>query len=178
MATKKVLNHQGKYLTLILRHAPEQAGITLDSSGWAPIEPLLRATKLSLQELEEIVAADEKGRFEFSDDQAKIRASQGHSVDVDLGYESKDPPQFLYHGTSADNMPLINKNGLLKMERHDVHMFDNYDLALSIATKRRKNPIVIKIKSQDMVMAGYKFKLSTNNVWLTESVPQQFLAIA
>jgi putative RNA 2'-phosphotransferase len=175
MVTKKVLNRQGKYLTLILRHAPEQAGITLDSGGWTSVNPLLLATKLSLQELEEIVAADEKGRFEFSDDRAKIRASQGHSVDVDLGYKSKEPPQFLYHGTSADNMPSINKNGLLKMERHDVHMFDNYELALSIATKRRRNPIVIKIKSQDMVVAGYEFRLSTNNVWLTENVPPQFL---
>ncbi len=177
MVTKKVLNHQGKYLTLILRHAPEQAGITLDSSGWTSVKPLLLATKLSLQELEEIVTADEKGRFEFSDDRTKIRASQGHSVDVDLGYESKEPPQFLYHGTSADNIPSINNNGLLKMGRHDVHMFDNYDLALSIATKRRKNPIVIKIHAQDMEAAGHTFKLSTNNVWLTEYVHPTFLSV-
>jgi putative RNA 2'-phosphotransferase len=177
MVTKKVLNRKGKYLTLILRHSPDQAGIALDSGGWTDVDTLLLAINLSLSELEEIVAADEKGRFEFSDDRTKLRASQGHSVEVDLGYEIKLPPQYLYHGTSKNHFDGIIKNGLLKMYRHDVHMFDSYQQALEVATKRRPNPAVLKIAAQEMATNGYQFKLSTNNVWLTEIVPPRYLWI-
>jgi putative RNA 2'-phosphotransferase len=175
MVTKKVLNRKGKYLSLILRHEPDQAGITLDSGGWTDVGALLLAIKLSLPELEEIVEADEKGRFEFSDDRTKLRASQGHSVEVDLGYEIGLPPQYLYHGTSRNNFAGIRDNGLMKMDRHDVHMFDNHQQALEVATKRRPNPAVLKIAAQEMATNGYQFKLSTNNVWLTEIVPPRYL---
>jgi len=177
MATKKVLNRKGKYLSLILRHEPDQAGITLDSGGWTKVDSLLLAIKLSMSELEEIVTADEKGRFEFSDDRTKIRASQGHSVEVDLGYEVKVPPQYLYHGTSRDNISGIKAHGLLKMGRHAVHLFDNHQQALDVATRRRSNPIVIRVSAKEMSENGFVFKLSTNNVWLADLVPSKYLDI-
>jgi putative RNA 2'-phosphotransferase len=151
MATKKVLNRKGKYLSLILRHEPDQAGITLDSAGWTEVESLLISIKLSLKELEEIVSTDEKGRFEFSLDKAKIRACQGHSVEVNLEYQFQNPPQYLYHGTSKNYLNSIMEHGLLKMDRHDVHMFDSHVQALGVATKRRPNPVVIRIAAQEMV---------------------------
>jgi putative RNA 2'-phosphotransferase len=166
---------KSKYLSLILRHNPGKVNITLDEHGWVSIDILLKAIKWELQELSEVVENNDKKRFEFNEDKTKIRASQGHSIDVDLDYEIKTPPEFLYHGTSRDNIDSIRKSGLLRMSRHDVHMFDDYLFALDIAEKRRKNPVVLIIDAKEMVSDGYHFKLSTNNVWLTNTVLPKYL---
>jgi putative RNA 2'-phosphotransferase len=161
---------------MILRHDPGQAGIVLDEAGWTSVDYLLVAINLSMETLEEIVAADEKNRFEFNPGRTKIRASQGHSVSIDLGYDVMSPPLYLYHGTSLDNLESIMRYGLLKMERHDVHMFEDYKLALEIATKRRKNPVVLRIASGEMFEDGYIFKKSTNDVWLTLFVDKKYIS--
>jgi len=166
---------RSKFLSLILRHDPGKANISLDEQGWVSVDILLKAIKWELFELVEVVDTNDKKRFEFSENGKKIRASQGHSIDVDLGYETKEPPELLYHGTSRDNFKAISDSGLLKMERHDVHMFDNYKQALDVATGRRRNPAVVTIAAQEMFANGYKFKLSTNNVWLTDVVPPRYL---
>jgi putative RNA 2'-phosphotransferase len=171
----KDLVRKSKYLSLILRHDPGKAGLTLDEQGWVSVNTLLKAIKWELSELKEVVDNNDKKRFEFSEDGRRIRASQGHSIDVDLGYEIIEPPEFLYHGTSRDNNKGISELGLLKMERHDVHLFDDKDRALDIAKKRRRNPCVLTISAKQMSADGYQFKLSTNNVWLTETVPPKYL---
>jgi putative RNA 2'-phosphotransferase len=171
----KELIKRSKYLSLILRHDPSKAGLTLDEQGWVSVNNLLKSIKWNLSELEEVVEKNDKKRFEFSENKKNIRASQGHSIDVDLGYEIIEPPEFLYHGTSNENNKRISELGLLKMERHDVHLFDDKDKALDIAKKRRRNPCVLTISAKQMSADGYQFKRSTNNVWLTETVPPKYL---
>ena len=104
MSLAKIITRKSKYLSLLLRHNPSQAGLILDDSGWVNIDLLLNATNWKISELEEIVYTDEKKRYEFNDSKTKIRASQGHSIDINLGYKIKDPPEYLYHGTSSDNL--------------------------------------------------------------------------
>lgn len=171
----KELIKKSKYLSLILRHDPAKANLILDEHGWVSVNALLKSLGWELFELVEVVQENDKKRFEFSENGKKIRASQGHSVDVDLGYEVKEPPEFLYHGTSNINNKSISERGLLKMDRHDVHLFDDKDKALDIAKKRRRNPCVLTINARQMSADGFQFKLSTNNVWLTETVPPKYL---
>jgi putative RNA 2'-phosphotransferase len=168
---------KSKYLSLVLRHDPGKINIVLDENGWAQTSDLIKALGWKMSDLEEVVENNDKKRFEFDQYKKRIRASQGHSVEVDLGYKEREPPEFLYHGTSRDNYESIRKQGLLKMDRHDVHLFDDKARALDIANKRRRNPGVLTIKAKAMVADGYKFKLSTNNVWLTEIVPTGYLDI-
>jgi putative RNA 2'-phosphotransferase len=172
---EKTLVRRSKYLSLILRHDPGKIGIVLDSAGWASVRDLLRAVGWTFFDLSEVVAKNDKKRFEFSEDQKKIRASQGHSIDINLEYETKAPPEYLYHGTSRDSYGGILKNGLLKMDRHDVHLLDDHDKALDIARKRRPRPMVLTITSRKMVEDGYVFRLSTNQVWLIETVPPKYI---
>lgn len=177
MSLSKSITKKSKYLSLLLRHDPAQAGLVFDEAGWTDVSKLLHAVGWKMDELEEIVSTDEKKRYEFDQFKTKIRASQGHSIDVNLGYEIKEPPEFLYHGTSYNNYDSIKNAGLLKMDRHDVHMFADKELALDIATKRRKKPIVLTIRARAMSEAGFKFKLSANGVWLTETIPPSFLIL-
>lgn len=172
----KSLVKKSKYLSLILRHNPGKVGLTLDSAGWASVNDLLKAVGWSFFDLTEVVTKNDKKRFEFSEDQRKIRASQGHSIEVNLEYAISDPPEFLYHGTSRNHFDSIRDQGLLKMDRHDVHLFANKDKALEIATKRRPKPAVLTIQAREMVKGGYLFRVSTNQVWLVETVPSKYIS--
>jgi len=116
-----------KFLSLILRHEPERVGLSLVDAGWISVDELLRAVNqhgisLTLDQLKHIVATSDKKRFALSEDGLRIRASQGHSVEVDLQYEPQPPPEFLYHGTATRFLDSIRKDGLQRMERHDVHL--------------------------------------------------------
>src|SRR5215472_3029050 len=116
-----------KFLSLILRHEPERVGLKLDSAGWIDVTELLEAVNrngvsLTLEQLEHVVATNDKKRFAFSEDGLRIRASQGHSVGVDLQYERQTPPEFLYHGTPERFVESIRSTGLNKGQRHHVHL--------------------------------------------------------
>src|SRR5206468_2383932 len=125
--TDKEIVRTSKFLSLILRHEPERVGLKLSDAGWAGVDELLRAVNcngvsLTLDQLKHIVATSDKKRFAFSDDGQRIRASQGHSLAVDLQYQPQTPPEFLYHGTATRFLPGIRRDGLQRMQRHDVHL--------------------------------------------------------
>lgn len=168
-----------KFLSLVLRHEPGLIGITLDSAGWANVSELLRACRahgrpLTRDELREAVASDDKRRFSFSEDGRKIRANQGHSIPVELGYEPAAPPAVLYHGTTEKFLPSIREEGLKRGSRHHVHLSPDEETARKVGG-RRGRPVVLKVESGRMHEAGHMFFRSANGVWLTERVPPEYL---
>lgn len=170
-----------KFLSLILRHEPEVVGLTLDKNGWADVKKLIAACavaerKFTFSELEEIVTTNDKKRFAFNDDQTKIRASQGHSLDLEIEYEEKTPPEMLYHGTAEKNLGVIFAEGLKKMSRHHVHLSSDTETARAVGTRYGK-PVIFEIDTAKMLAENYKFYVSANGVWLAEEVPPQFLKI-
>src|ERR1043165_520473 len=164
-----------KFLNLILRHEPERVGIKLDSAGWVPVDELLGALNLhgvllTLEELNHVVATNDKKRFAFSEDGSKIRANQGHSVEVALKYPPEVPPEFLYHGTPEKFLESIRASGLNKGERHDVHLSPDQTTAAKVG-QRRGRPIILKIRAGEMHRKGHIFRRSANDVWLVDYVP-------
>ena len=160
----------------MLRHEPARAGLTLDSAGWADVRQLLGAMHLTPSQLDWIVETNDKKRFEFNEDKTKIRASQGHSIDVDLQYDSAPPPGALYHGTSSNFLDSIFRTGLDKRDRHHVHLSADAATAMTVA-RRRPRPLVLTIHAARMAEDGHTFYLSTNGVWLTERVPSLYIAV-
>ncbi len=163
-----------KTLSLVLRHKPEQIGIVLDIHGWTEVTTLLSKLSITFEELDYIVETNAKKRFAFNIDKTKVRANQGHSVEVDLGFSEKTPPQLLYHGTSYGAMCFIEVDGIKKMKRHHVHLSDNNDTAYTVG-KRHGASYVLLIDSAKMVKDGYKFYQSENGVWLTDFVPVDYI---
>lgn len=168
-----------KFLSLVLRHEPGKIGITLDPAGWVEVRELLeklgRAGKrITPDMLRTVVDTNAKKRFEYSADGRHIRASQGHSVEVDLGYAETVPPEALYHGTAARFLDLIREKGLLKMDRHHVHLSAESKTALQVGARHGK-PVVLTIRAGDLHRAGRTFYQSTNGVWLTDEVPPAYL---
>lgn len=168
-----------RLLSYILRHKPGEYEIVLDESGYTNVDELITKLKahnenIDFEILQHIVDTNNKKRFAFNDDFTKIRASQGHSVDVELGYTEQHPPAILYHGTVEKYLASIMKDGLQKMQRHHVHLSADKATATKVAERRGK-PIILKINTAEMFAAGYKFYLSDNAVWLTDHVPVAFI---
>ncbi|MFY2826559.1 RNA 2'-phosphotransferase [Ruegeria sp. MALMAid1280] len=173
------MSKQSKFISRVLRHEPEAAGLSLLPGGWVRIEDLLQGMKhaghcLSVQELHQLVEENDKRRFSISSDGTLIRAAQGHSVDVDLGLEAIEPPEALYHGTARSNLESIFSEGLNSGRRQQVHLSPDYDAAKRVGQRHGK-PTVLRVGSGDMHRAGHLFYRADNGVWLTDMVPVQFL---
>lgn len=170
---------RSRLLSLILRHKPETVGLTLDENGWVEVSELLAAlsrngTPLTRRELERVVSENDKKRFAFSPDGSKIRASQGHSVTVDLDLREAHPPELLYHGTVEKFLASILQKGLLPGGRHHVHLSQDRSTAFKVGS-RRGNAIILEVHARQMKEDGHRFFLSDNGVWLTDSVPVEYL---
>ncbi|MEU1377144.1 RNA 2'-phosphotransferase [Streptomyces triculaminicus] len=166
-----------KYLSLHLRHQPESIGISLDAQGWVDVDVLLTAAAahgfpVGRQELEHVVATNDKRRFALEGD--RIRAQQGHSVAVDLGLPAAEPPPYLYHGTVGRNVAAIRSEGLSPMNRHHVHLSADRETATRVGARRGK-PVVLAVDAAAMHAAGHVFRVTGNGVWLAERVPPRFL---
>ncbi|MDO7875316.1 RNA 2'-phosphotransferase [Hymenobacter sp. ASUV-10] len=168
-----------KFLSLVLRHQPEVLGIELDENGWTDTATLLRQftrqqRPLTMDELRHVVDTNSKKRFAFNDDFSRIRASQGHSVEVELGYQPVPPPALLYHGTTARFLSGIQAEGLRKGSRHHVHLSADAETAQQVGS-RHGRPVILHIRAADMAAAGHRFYQSANGVWLAEDVPVAFI---
>lgn len=178
---EKTAKSVSKFLSFVLRHSPETIKLQLDENGWADVEELILKTnqgesqnKMTIELLNYVVENNDKKRFAFNDDKTKIRASQGHSVSVELDLAETKPLEFLYHGTVSKFLENIKKEGLQKMSRQHLHLSKDKETATIVAS-RRGIPHVLSIRSGEMYRDGFKFYLSENNVWLTDEVPVKYI---
>jgi putative RNA 2'-phosphotransferase len=167
----------GKQISYLLRHNPED--LVMDKHGYVNVESLLKKVGISQQDLDYIVDTNDKKRLAYDESHKKIRASQGHSIKVDVELKSERPPRILYHGTTEENYESIKKTGLTKMKRLYVHLADDKKVAYSVGKRysKRKEPIILNIDAAAMYADGIKFYLSENNVWLTDNVPTKYISI-
>ncbi|MDZ5448193.1 RNA 2'-phosphotransferase [Labrys sp. ZIDIC5] len=168
-----------KFMSLVLRHAPETAGLVLDAQGWVEIDDLARTAAeqvgAGLQDIERVVRESDKQRFVIAG--TRIRANQGHSVAVDLGLAAATPPAELWHGTAASNQAGIFSSGLEKRSRQHVHLSADHDTARKVAMRRAGPWIILRVDARAMQASGLQFYRSDNGVWLTEAVPPHFLSV-
>jgi len=165
-----------KLLSYALRHKPEKIGIQLDEHGWTSVDDLLIKANISRGLLDEVVATNNKKRFEFNEGKTKIRACQGHSVEVDLDLKPEDPPVYLYHGTSDKYLKSIKKEGLGAGNRNYVHLSEDRETAEKVGKRHGGKTVILRIKADEyQYNTGAKFYLSTNGVWLTEKVPVEYI---
>ncbi|HET8688949.1 MAG TPA: RNA 2'-phosphotransferase [Methanosarcina sp.] len=173
--------HLSKLLSLILRHKPETIGLTLDQNGWANVEELLTCLASSgnsttIDFLKEVVRNSDKQRFIFSEDGIKIRANQGHSIQVELGLVPMQPPEKLYHGTATRFLESILQAGLTSQSRTHVHLSSSIETAISVG-KRHGKPVVLEVDTKTMIEDGQQFFQSENGVWLTTFVKPSYISV-
>lgn len=175
------INRLSKFVSLVLRHHPEAAGIELDGHGWADVDKLIEGIqktgrRIDRELLDEIVRTDDKQRYSYNDDGTKIRANQGHSVHVDVDLAEMTPPDCLFHGTAERFLEPILREGLRPMGRLYVHLSPDEETAEKVGQRHGK-PVILRIDAGRMARDGHKFRRSENGVWLTESVPKEYLEL-
>lgn len=169
-----------RFLSLVLRHDPAAAGVGLDAEGWVGVDELIagvRATGrvIERETLHALVRDDPKRRYALSEDGARIRANQGHSVTVALGLVPVAPPDLLYHGTVASALASIAATGLERRSRQYVHLSPDVETARAVG-RRRGTPVVLPVRAGALHAQGHAFYRSENGVWLTDAVPLGFIA--
>jgi putative RNA 2'-phosphotransferase len=168
-----------KFLSLVLRHQPELIGIELDEQGWTDVNTLIekmnsRGFVLDKDILQQVIETNSKKRFALNETGERIRASQGHSVEIELGYVAQKPPDILYHGTGEKSVEDIQQQGLHKRQRHHVHLSADRQTALQVGSRYGK-PVIFEVLSGLMFADGFPFFLAENGVWLTGHVPVNYL---
>ena len=168
----------GRFLSLVLRHNPAAAQITLDEHGWADVKALLAGCaragrRIDRDTLERIVRENNKQRYSFNDDHTKIRANQGHSISVDVELKEAEPPKYLYHGTASRFLPAIQAEGLRKMSRQYVHLSGDFETAMAVG-RRHGIPVVVTIDAAAMAQDGVSFYRAENGVWLCGHVEPKY----
>ncbi len=170
-----------KFLSLVLRHRPEAAGVTLDEHGWAEVRALLRGVcgtgrQIDMETLERIVREDDKQRYSFNKNHNRIRANQGHSLPVDVELREAKPPRYLYHGTAVRFLPAIQAEGIKKMTRQYVHLSGDRETAVAVG-RRYGAPVVLRVEAEAMALSGITFYRSENGVWLCDYVPLGYFCV-
>jgi putative RNA 2'-phosphotransferase len=179
---KKEEVHLSKFLSFVLRHQPDEIKLVLDINGWANVNELISKAKehqnlvFTVEDVATVVVNNSKQRFMLSEDKTRIKANQGHSVQVELDLVDTQPPQYLYHGTAKQFIPSILKEGLKAMQRHDVHLSFNTDVAVTVG-KRHGEPVVLRINAQKMHQDGLTFQCTVNNVWLTKYIDPKYIEL-
>lgn len=179
MMDEKAIVKISKFLSFVLRHQPAAIGLELDANGWADVNELIeRSNKENIQLtpelLQHIVETNSKKRFAFNEQKDKIRASQGHSIEINLNLTPVEPPAILYHGTAEKFVASILENGLIKQQRQHVHLSPDIETAIKVGQRHGK-PKVLEVMAKQMHAEGHKFYLSANGVWLVDEVPPGFL---
>jgi len=168
-----------KLLSLVLRHQPGRIGLSLDAQGWVDIDAVIAAagehgTALTREEILDVVATSDKQRFALDASGRRIRANQGHSIDIDLGLEPREPPAILFHGTAETSLPAIRVEGLKAGRRQHVHLSPDAGTATTVG-RRHGRPVVLRVAAGRMWAAGFELYLSANGVWLTDAVPPEYI---
>jgi len=179
MISEKQITQISKFLSLVLRHQPETIGIQLDQNGWTDVKDLIEKAndngiKFDRETLNHIVVTNAKKRFAFNETLDKIRASQGHSIALELGYTNQKPPKILYHGTGEKSVQSIVDTGLEKRSRQHVHLSSDIETAIKVGQRHGK-PFVFKVFAEQMYYDNFQFFISDNGVWLTDNVPTKYL---
>ncbi|WP_309741958.1 RNA 2'-phosphotransferase [Chamaesiphon sp. OTE_20_metabat_361] len=168
-----------KYLSKHLRHQPERLGLELMRGGWIEVDKFLAAAsvhgfEISLADLQQVVATNDKQRFAFNESGDLIRANQGHSIEIDLQLLDRTPPDILYHGTHIRAIAAIFASGLQKMSRHHVHLTTDLNMAFKVGSRRGES-VILAVDTLAMIADGFSFYRTENDVWLVDAVPPQYL---
>lgn len=181
---KDKIKQISKSLSYWLRHRPDDIGIKVDKEGWVDISELMDKSKDKIQftfeDLKEVVEQNDKKRFVLDEKNMKIRAAQGHSINVEIKFKEFIPKDFVYHGTAKRNVDAILKKGLIPQTRTHVHMSKDVETATSVGLRHSKNKndlVILKIDAMQMYRDGETLFISENDVILSKHVNKKYISI-
>ena len=171
----------GRTMAGVLRHFPDRYGLEMDANGWIDLHDFLTALTIRNKRFRflkpnhvlGLIQTDPKGRYEFRD--GKIRATYGHSLDVDLDLPTENIPDVLFYPTSEEELSVLLGAGLRPSDRKMVHLSGTFHAAVEAGRVRIQVPVIVEIDAKSARTSGIVIKKAGKTVYLTTEVPPEFL---
>lgn len=182
LMNKEELDSLGRTMAGVLRHFPQRFKLDMDEQGWVKLYSFVEAIKarrrgyhwLRVHHIQAIVETDDKGRYQIKS--GMLRATYGHSIDVDLDLPTDDIPKKLFYPTTEEEIDILLENGLHPADRRKVHLSRTRKDA-EIAGKFRVNePVIIEINAKQAIEDDIIIKKAGKTVFIVDEVPAKYLS--
>jgi putative RNA 2'-phosphotransferase len=182
LMNEQELDQLGRTLAGVLRHFPERFGLDMDEQGFVSIREFINALRnsnrryhwLRPHHIIAIIETDPKGRYQISNDM--MRATYGHSLDLDLRLPTEDIPEHLYYPATPEEADIILETGLRPSDRKMVHLSKTFQDALSAGRVRVENPVILEVDTTAAIEAGNVISKAGKTVFLVREIPPEFLS--
>jgi putative RNA 2'-phosphotransferase len=188
-AGKFLMNDQeleqiGRTMAGVLRHFPEKFELRMDDQGFVSLRDFVNALRnqsrrnhwIRPHHIIAIIETDPKGRYQVSNDM--IRATYGHSIELNLRLPTDNIPDKLYYPTTPEEADIILETGLKPSDRKKVHLSKTYQDALNAGRVRTEAPIILEINAKAAIIDGIVIQQAGKTVYLAPEIPSSYLARA
>ena len=176
------LNSLSRIVAGALRHFPDKLGLMMDGHGWVDISSFIDALSTSrsgfdwlrLQHIEALVDIDPRGRYQI--DGGMIRATYGHTIDVNLDDLPIAEIDEFYYPVTEEEADIIIEGGLNPTERRKVHLSGSIEKALEAGGARTEEPLILKIDGTKAKKDGLKIYHAGTDVYVTDGIDAKYLS--
>ena len=176
------LDSLGRIMAGVLRHFPEKVGLTMDGHGWIDLNAFIKAIGesrsgfhwLRPQHIEAIIKTDLKGRYQI--DGGMIRATYGHSIDVNLDDLPLAEIDNLYYSVAEEELDVILEHGLHPVDRKRVHLSGSIEKAIEAAKTRTEEPLLLRIDGVKTREDGVLIYHAGKDVYITDKIDAKYLS--
>lgn len=177
------LEEIGRLMAGILRHFPERFGLQMDDQGWVDIRRFSDAMKarrrkyhwLRTHHIRAIIDTDPKGRYQYNE--SSLRATYGHSIDLDMDLPTNNIPIELYYPVTPEEIDIILETGLKPSDRKMVHLSKSAQNAWEAGSHRVDDPLILIVDAEGAIESGTVIKRAGKTVYVTLEVPPQFIRV-
>jgi len=172
----------GRIMAGILRHFPERFDLNMDDHGWVEVGPMVEAIQdkraqfhwLRPHHIKAVVSTDPKGRYQMEDNM--IRATYGHSLDIDLDLPTENIPDLLYYPATEEEADIILEVGLKPSDRKKVHLSRAIQDAINASAHREAKPVILEVNAKKAIKDGAVIMQAGKTVFITDEVKPEFLS--
>ncbi|MDR3283044.1 MAG: RNA 2'-phosphotransferase [Candidatus Methanoplasma sp.] len=172
----------GRLMAGILRHG--KYDLPMDSQGFVDVCDIIAVAKdrnprmkwLKTHHIEALVETDPKGRYQMSG--SDVRATYGHTIELDLKLPTDDIPETLYYPTTEEERDTLMEVGIFPSDRAMVHLSATYRDAFKAGSVRIEDPIILAVDTVGCIDAGIEIGKAARTVYLCDQVPSDFLSVA
>jgi len=155
----------------------------MDINGWIDVKDIIRQFKkggkryhwLRPHHFTAIAETDPKGRYEVRGN--TIRATYGHTVEIELDLPTDNIPDALYFPCDPKQTENLLEVGISPSGRAHVHLSATIRNAAEAGHVHFALPTILEVDTAQMYAAGETIWHAGITVYLTENVPPQYLSV-
>ena len=177
------LTSLSRILAGALRHFPDKLGLMMDGKGWVDINSLIDAIGtgrsgfkwLRKHHIDALVDTDPRGRYQI--DGGMIRATYGHTIDIDTDDLPLAEIEEFYYPVTEEEADIILEGGLQPIDRTKVHLSGSIEKAQEAGKVRTDKPLILRIDGKKANKDGLKIYHAGTDVYTTDAIDAKYLSM-